>query len=153
MKKAIAILLGFLLLGVAAYWTSYCSITSAHLAPVGAQSVELLWLKKEFHLTDQDFDRIARLHAAYKPHCKEMCRRIDEHNKQSLEALLSTNQITDQVESLLFAGAKLRAECQRDMLRHFYEVSRQMPPAQGKRYLEWVCRQTSVADSGMVQPE
>src|SRR5258706_1596353 len=128
MKKAIAILLGFLLLGVAAYWTSYCSITSAHLAPVGAQSVELLWLKKEFHLTDQDFDRIARLHAAYKPHCKEMCRRIDEHNKQSLEALLSTNQITDQVESLLFAGAKLRAECQRDMLRHFYDVSRQMPP-------------------------
>jgi hypothetical protein len=33
------------------------------------------------------------------------------------------------------------------MLQHFYDVSRTMPPEQGKRYLAWVQQQTVASDS------
>jgi hypothetical protein len=33
------------------------------------------------------------------------------------------------------------------MLQHFYEVSRTMPPEQGRRYLAWVQERTILADS------
>ena len=55
--------------------------------------------------------------------------------------------MTPQIESLLNESAQLRAECQAKMLQHFYEVSRAMPPAQGKRYLAWVHQQTILSDS------
>ena len=110
---------------------------------------ELSWLKKEYHLTDAQFAQVVKLHDAYRPQCAEMCRRIDQHNRQANELLQSTNQMTPQIESFLLAGAQLRAECQRDMLRHFYAVAGQMPPAQAHRYLEWVCRETSITDASM----
>ena len=38
--------------------------------------------------------------------------------------------------------AKMRADCEAEMLEHFLEVSRTMPPEQGRRYLAWVEQQT-----------
>ncbi len=38
--------------------------------------------------------------------------------------------------------AQLRADCQKETLRHFLAVSRLMPPEQGRRYLDWVLGQT-----------
>lgn len=148
MKKGHLLLLASLLAGILAYCIGYRSQIAAQSA-LAKSSPELGWLKKEFHLREADFERIARLHNEYKPHCREMCRRIDEHNKRAQQLLLSTNQMTPEIETVLARGAELRAECQRDMLRHFYSVSSQMPPEQGRRYLEWVCRNTSVTDSSM----
>jgi hypothetical protein len=36
------------------------------------------------------------------------------------------------------------------MLRHFYEVSRTMPPEQGRRYLAWVQERTFMCSEGMM---
>jgi hypothetical protein len=30
------------------------------------------------------------------------------------------------------------------MLQHFFEISRTMPPAQGRRYLEWISERTFI---------
>ena len=43
--------------------------------------------------------------------------------------------MTTAAEEKLVEIASLRARCQADMLRHFDDVSRAMPPAQGARYL------------------
>ncbi|MBI3878733.1 MAG: hypothetical protein HY301_01540 [Verrucomicrobia bacterium] len=50
--------------------------------------------------------------------------------------------VTPEIEQAIAAAAKLRGECQRDMLQHFFEVSQTMPAAQGRRYLDWVQRRT-----------
>ena len=150
MKRTFLIFFTGLLLALGAFCVGFRAKTTGLPA---SHSDELAWLKTEFQINAQDFDQIARLHAEYKPHCKEMCRRIDQHDKRVRQLLAATNSLTPELESLLREGAQLRAECQRDMLKHFYAVSRQMPPQQAKRYLDWVCRETSVVDSSMQRPD
>jgi len=89
-------------------------------------------------LSDIDFSRVAEMHKAYLAGCAERCRLIDEKNEHLKELLATTNTITPEIEKALSEAALLRADCQKKMLQHFYEVSRTMPPEQGKRYLAWV---------------
>src|SRR5206468_5390072 len=109
---------------------------------------ELMWLKKEFNLSEAEFTRISALHAAYRPQCAERCRRIAAKNAELKSLLNQTNALTRDVESKLSEAAALRLECQKAMLKHFIEVSQTMPPEQGKRYLAWVEERTFLPDSG-----
>ena len=61
--------------------------------------------------------------------------------------LANTNAVTPEIQKTLAEAAQLRADCQKEMLQHFYDVSRTMPPEQGKRYLAWVQRSTVLSDS------
>ena len=105
---------------------------------------ELAWLKKEYHLNDQQFARVLELHNAYRPQCAEMCQRIDEKNARLQQLLAATNTVTPDIQAALAEAAQVRTECQTAMLKHFYEVSRAMPPEQGKRYLAWVQQETMI---------
>jgi len=105
---------------------------------------ELAWLKHEYHPSDAQFAQVAQLHDAYRPKCAEMCRRIDDQNANVQQLLASTNTVTPEIKQALTKAAQLRVECQSAMMQHFYEVSRAMPPEQGKRYLSWVQQETLV---------
>ena len=91
---------------------------------------------------------------AYLAGCTERCRVIDQKNDELKKLLAATNTVTPPIEKALAEAAQLRANCQKLMLQHFYEVSRTMPPEQGKRYLEWVQGQTILPEShrGMGAP-
>ena len=148
MRKGLFILLLGLAVAAAAYGCVYLVCTSSARGLEKSNQPELAWLKQEFKLSDSEFQRISGLHAAYLPQCAEMCRQVEAQN-QRLEALLAaTNQMTPEIESAIAESARLRGQCQRNMLQHFYEVSRTMPPEQGRRYLEWVQERT-LAGEGM----
>jgi hypothetical protein len=87
------------------------------------------------------------MHESYVSGCAERCRQIDRKNEQLRELLAATDQVTPEIEKALNEAALLRAECQKKMLKHFFEVSRTMPPEQGRRYLAWVQGQTILPDS------
>lgn len=110
---------------------------------------ELAWLKKEFKLTDAEFNRISQLHEAYLPQCRERCKRIKEQDEKLQQLLATSKTVTPEIQNLLAERAKTRAECEAAMLQHFLEVSRTMPPKQGERYLAWVQQQTSLRGQGM----
>jgi len=110
---------------------------------------ELAWLKDEFNLGDSEFRQIARLHAGYLPQCMERCRHIDELNDKLANILATAEEVTPEVESLMKERARMRATCQIEMLRHFFEVSRTMPPEQGRRYLAWVTENTALREEAM----
>jgi len=149
MKKSVTILIVGLILGFAAYGAFYLAGTAPHREVVQSRAPELLWLKNEFNLSQTEFERISALHEAYMPHCVEMCRRIDAKNEE-IRALLNTaNTLTPQIEGKLLEAAQLRVECQKSMLRHFYEVSQTMPAEQGRRYLAWVQERTFLPKYGM----
>jgi Tfp pilus assembly protein PilO len=152
MKRAGIILLICLGVAVAAYAGVYFSSTAAHRALLECDQPELAWLKKEFDLSDAELARLSQLHAAYQPHCKEMCRRIDEQDKKLRQLLAPTNTVTPEIEQAIADSARLRGECHRDMLQHFFEVSRTMPPEQGRRYLQWVQQRTFLTNHGMSSP-
>ena len=149
MKRALTILIGGLLVACAAYCLLYLAGTAAHRKLFASQTPELLWLKKEFNLSEAEFVRIEQLHQAYLPQCQERCLRIEEINDKISKAVRSTTKLTADIERLLAERARMRADCQAEMLKHFFEVSRTMPPEQGRRYLTWVQEQTCLREAPM----
>ena len=137
-----------LTIGLLAVLAGYCGLylvgSASHRDLLQAQSPELLWLKREFSLSDTELMRIANLHEGYRPHCNEMCQRIDQQRAKLKQTLASANDLTPELEQVLAETAQLRIECQRDMLRHFFAVSQIMSSEQGRRYLEWVLERTVV---------
>jgi hypothetical protein len=130
-----------------AYLCAYYAGTANSHHLEATQEPELAWLQEEFHVTDAEFLRIKEMHESYLAGCAERCRRIDEKNSGLKHLLAVTNQVTPQIQAALVESAQLRAECQKQMLQHFYEVSQTMPPDQGKRYLAWVHDQTILSDT------
>ena len=151
MKRAIVIICLGLLAAAGGYCALYFHGTAEHRQMLKSRVPELAWLKKEFQLSDAEFDRICELHDGYMPRCAELCRRIAEKNAE-LRQLLSTPGIDPRaVEHKLQEAGELRLECQKNMFNHFLAVSRQMPAAQGQRYLQWVQQRTLASGHDMAQ--
>ena len=149
MKRSGLILVLGLALAGAAYCGFYFLGSAAERNLMESPVPELAWLRKEFNLNGAEFKRISELHAAYRPGCEERCRRIAAKNSELKALLAQTNALTLEIEKKLTEAAELRLECQRAMLKHFIEVSKTMPPEQGKRYLVWVEERTFLPDYGM----
>jgi hypothetical protein len=151
MKKGVIILVVGLVLATAAFSGFYYAGTASYRSMMREPEPELAWLKREFHLSDVEFARISDLHAAYLPRCRERCQRIEEQNATLRQLLPTATDVTPEIRALLARRAKMRADCEVEMLQHFLEVSRSMPPQEGRRYLEWVEQQTYLQGQGMEQ--
>jgi hypothetical protein len=147
MKRPVLILLAGLALATAGYLGVYYAGTAAHSNMERSPAPELAWLKEEFHLSDVDFARLSRMHDEYLSGCAQRCLVIDKKNQELTRLLKSADQVTPEIERLLRESAQLRADCQKQMLQHFFEVSRAMPAEQGKRYLAWVQSRTIIPDT------
>ena len=153
MRRGFSILGFGVIAAVIAYGCFYLVGTANSRQWLQSPQPELAWLKQEFKLSDSEFVRISQLHQAYLPQCRERCRRLNEMNDKLEQALAGVSGLTPEIENLLAERAKMRADCQAEMLKHFFEVSRTMPPAQGKRYLSWVQKQTCLREQTMDHAE
>jgi len=151
MKKESIILVVGIFAAVIGYCAFYFFGTASSRELLHHETPELGWLKKQFNLTDAEFARISELHAAYLPACRERCHRIAAKDAELKDLLSRTNTLTREIEKKLAEVAQLRVECQAAMLKHFYQVSQTMPPAEGQRYLAWVQEKTFLPDHGMKQ--
>jgi hypothetical protein len=151
MKRAALILILGLAAAVAGYCTLYHCGTRPQRQMLESPAPELAWLRKEFKLGDAEFARIVRLHEGYMPRCAELCRQIARKNSELQQSLGGTNVDAKVVEQKLKEAGDLRVQCQQNMFNHFLEVSRQMPPEQGRRYLRWVQQRTLAAEHDMAQ--
>ena len=147
MKRSWSLIMAGLVLAVLAYLCFYFIGTAHSRSLEKSPEPELAWLKQEFHLGDAEFARISRMHESYMASCMERCHKIDLKNEELKQLLANTNAVTPEIQKTLAEAAQLRADCQKEMLQHFYDVSRTMPPEQGKRYLAWVQRRTVLSDS------
>ena len=142
MKTGAAILILGLLLASAGFCCFYYLGTASCRDMMREPQPELAWLKKEFKLSDAEFARISQMHAAYLPQCASRCQRIEEQNQKLQQLFSQATNVTPEIHSLLLERAKMRADCEAEMMKHFMEVSQTMPPEQGRRYLAWVEQQT-----------
>jgi hypothetical protein len=138
-------------LALAAFVCAYFMGTSKSRAMMRQPQPELAWLQQEFGLSSQDLKRISALHEEYLPHCAERCRAIEAQNQKLAQLLTEPEKNLTAIEQVVTERARVRAECEIEMLRHFLEVSRTMPPEQGRRYLNWVQQQSSLRAEGMEQ--
>lgn len=149
MKRGLLILVLGLAACGAAFYCVYRMGTATPRALLQSPQPELAWLKHEFKLNDAEFERITALHAGYQPQCRARCEQIDRLNDRLSATLADAAQLTPELEQLLRERAQMRAACQAEMLRHFFEVSRAMPPEQGRRYLAWAREHTCLSEAGM----
>jgi len=151
MKRAALILVVGLLAAVGGYCTLYYCGTRPQRHMLESPAPELAWLRKEFNLSDAEFARVAELHEGYMPRCAELCRQIAKKNAELRQLLAGTNVDAKAVEQKLKEAGELRVQCQKNMFNHFLEVSHQMPPEQGRRYLQWVQQKTLTPEHDMAQ--
>jgi hypothetical protein len=151
MNRVGYILLGGLLLCAAAFVGAYWVGTAEARNLMRQPQPELAWLKKEFGLGEPEFARVAALHQEYLPKCAVRCRLIEAQSSRLKELLSRPEPDLAEVGQVLMARAKLRSDCELEMLQHFLAVSRTMPPEQGRRYLAWVQEQSSLRGEGMEQ--
>ena len=142
MKRAVMIVIAGLLAAAVGYCALYYRVTKEHREMMRSSSPELMWLKKEFRLGDAEFDRVMKLHEGYLSGCAELCGRIAQKNAELQTILAATNVDAKAVEQKIHEAGDVRLECQKNMFNHFLGVSRQMPPEQGRRYLQWVQQRT-----------
>jgi hypothetical protein len=149
MRRGLQIFLLGLAGAALAYLLVYRSGSALPRALMDDPQPELAWLKHEFNLGDAEYSRILQLHDGYLPKCRERCLRIEQLNESLSKAMASAPDITPEIETILGERAGIRATCQAEMLKHFYEVSRTMPPEQGRRYLAWVRENTCLSEQPM----
>lgn len=135
MNRSLLIILGALTLGTVLFGSSYvvsqrlCQVCVAQ--PVGG----LDWLRNEFHLNDAEMARIQKLHENYLSQCAMMCRTVAAKKQEVAAALNNMTNVSPVAEQKISELAACRAQCQSQMLQYFIDVSRVMPPEQGRRYL------------------
>jgi hypothetical protein len=142
MRRSLLILLAMLLAGAAIVGTSYVLVRRICVRQLAASADDLTWLRREFRLGDAEMQRIRQLHDGYLPRCRENCARIAAKQNELQAELDKTEGVTPEAQQKLAEVAALRAQCQANMLEHFYEVSRAMPAEQGRRYLAEMRRLT-----------
>ncbi len=136
MNRSLIIVLGALALCAGLFTSSYFAGKS--VCCVSSSTDELGWLQQEFRLSNAEMARVRKLHEGYLPKCAAMCKEIAAKKREVAAALDDATNAADVREPVgkkLGELALLRAQCQLQMLQHFVEVSRAMPPEQGQRYL------------------
>jgi len=157
MRRSLLIVSAVAVAGVAVLLGAFWLTRELCVRQLGWAGDDVRWLRQEFRLSDAAMARIRQLHADYKPRCQDFCRRIELKKLELKEGLngAGTN-VSASVEQTLAEIGALRAQCQAAMLRHFAEVSRVMPPEQGRRYLAEMRRLTlgfhEQVETSMAQP-
>jgi hypothetical protein len=132
----VAILLVAVAAGLGAFWLCTFFGTSDLRSVSSERDADLMWLRREFSLTDAQFQRIQALHIAYASKCDLMCQRIMNANT-ALDAAISRNkQVTPEVQQAMGEVARVQQDCRESTLAHIYEVSAQMSPSSAARYLQ-----------------
>lgn len=97
---------------------------------------ELRWLQREFALSDDAMLRIAELHRRYTAECEPMCAALEASNAEIRRLMIDSKQMAPELGYALNRSNEIVGECRHRMIRHFYAVAQEMPPAASQRYLQ-----------------
>ena len=138
MKRGIVILRIAIIAGGLAFWLTRSEKLADRQDVMLDSMPELTWVKSELKLSDSQFAKVSDLHAAYRPKCMEMCRRIAEAHVKVEELIRENPAVTPELEKAIQEHAAIHAECQQAMLHHIFQTSGVMDREQSARYLKEV---------------
>ena len=108
---AVAILLAAITVGFGAFWLCTFFGTADLRSASLHRDAELIWLRREFHLTDAQFQKIQALHTAYVGKCDLTCRRIMDANAVLDAAISRSRGVTPQIQQAMAEAARVQQEC------------------------------------------
>jgi len=135
MKRLVIVLVLAVLLGAGVYFIAY-AVVHRTLCPASNIEEPLGWMRQEFHLNDAQLAQVKKLEDDYAPRCASMCDQIEQSHKSLTSLIMIHGNMSPEVKAALQKDTKVQQQCREDMLNHFYDISKVMPPAEGKRYLQ-----------------
>jgi hypothetical protein len=146
MKRGLWILIIALVVGVAGFLVTrqqcQCDMTEAAAIHDGASLLpELAWLRSEFQLNEEQFDRVKVLHLTYKPTCEALCLKVTMA-RQKVKTLVTAGRVPSQeLDAALQEQAAVHVECQKALLKHVHDTAALMSPAQAEQFLRAILPQ------------
>ena len=136
MKKGLLILGLAIACGILAFFLTHSkSVTKTD--PVLFDSMhELVWLRTDLKLSDDQLSKVEKLHLDYRPVCAEMCRRISESQATVAKLAGAQDGMSEDLAIAIQNHGYVIAECKRSMLEHIYQTASLMDEQQSQRYLE-----------------
>ena len=136
MKRSIRVLVIAVIVAVAGYLLCYELATRPAKTLLAAADCGMVWLRDEYHLTEAQAAKVAKMHEDYRPTCERMCQRIAVANAKVNSLIALSGTVTPEIEAALKEWALLQNECRVAMLQHVYAVSAEMNPEDGQRYVK-----------------
>jgi hypothetical protein len=125
MKKGLLILLGILLVSIAAQQISIRCF----------RSTPTQWLCHEYGLSAQQAERMKVLQSEYGARCGPFCDQMCEANANLETVALGSGSITPEVRAAVVETDRIRTETRIAMLKHFYAVAAELPAEKRRAYL------------------
>jgi hypothetical protein len=145
MKRGLTVLVLAVCLGVAGFslirWRQHEATHHAGELAVYAQHgadgghPELQWLTTELGVTSPQIEKIRALHVAYHPICEELTHKLELSHEKIAHITATATVLSPELHEALVEHSTVHLECQRVMLKHFYETAACMTPSQAKQYL------------------
>jgi len=136
MKKGLLILGLAIAGGILAFFLTH-SKSMTNTDPVLLDSMpELVWLRTDLKLSDEQLSKVEQLHLNYRPVCAEMCKRISESRANVSELARTQDAMSEDLAEAIEKHGQVIAECKRSMLAHIYQTAALMDEQQAQRYLE-----------------
>ncbi len=146
MKRALPLLVAVLFAGVAAFavtqWLSRNRIPD-----------EDTWLKQEFALNDAQVAAIRKIRAEYAPQCAQHCGMIAEARQRVAAAEKYEGSGSPAHRQAREDFDRVSLECAQATRAHVEAIAAQMPPEQGRRYLEMVGPKLTTAQPPPAPPQ
>lgn len=120
MKNFLITVLAIMAAGALSFGVFYTMNDAPAIRRAAEQGDAMAWLRAEFHLTDEQFAAIKRLHDDYGRQCAEHCRAIMDARRRGAPA---------------GEQAALEKACVDAMTTHFRQVAALMSKSEGERYL------------------
>jgi Heavy-metal resistance len=144
MRQGLVILLLALLIGVTGFvlvrWQQHRAehVDAAEYARHGADGhhSELDWLKSDLGVSETQLEKVHALHVAYHPVCEALTHRLEASHRKLDTLTASANSFSPEMEVALQEHATVHLDCQRAMLKHFYDTAGCLSPPQARKYLK-----------------
>ncbi len=112
-------------------------VTRESLRPrESAQEVGLRWLKDEYHLDEQTFERVSTLHRDYFLKCDKMCHQIAAADRPLLWRTRQRGRQTGDLNAKFNEEQALCGDCEKATTDHLRQVATLMQPPEAERFLE-----------------
>jgi hypothetical protein len=142
MRNPLLIVIAGVVLGAGLFGGAFLATRHLCVEHAAQSTDDLDWLRMEFNLDAADIARVRALHEGYLPICERNCQAIAAKKRELTDAIAAGTNSAEMLDQLRAQVVDLRTKCQNEMLAHFEEVSRAMPPEQGERYLAEMKRLT-----------
>ncbi|MBX3743544.1 MAG: periplasmic heavy metal sensor [Akkermansiaceae bacterium] len=135
MKRGLTVALAIMLVGLLGFGISR-SRKEYRMSGILVDTLpELVWLKSELSLTDEQLRRATDLHRAYRPKCEEMCHKLSAAHETVERLSRGGVGMTGELKAAIEEHAAVHAECQEAMLEHLYETAGLFGPEKAREYL------------------